>query len=77
MPTLTKWCIACKAELQGSEATGLDFMGLGGGNGLFCATTDCARYGLITVIFLKEQKKAPEDATSNNPVESKKETEDE
>lgn len=62
-----KWCITCKKELGGSSSD-LGFMGLGSSTGLYCKNTKCDRYGLMTVIFLEEQKEAPENVKSNDPV---------
>lgn len=70
MPT-TKWCLKCKIELAGTDNS-LSFLGVGSPSGYYCKNAKCMRYGLTTVIFLEEQKKAPEDLKSNNPVEEDK-----
>ncbi len=66
----TKWCMKCKKEL-GGNATDLGFLGIGSGTGLYCKNSKCQRYGLTTVLFLEEQKEAPENVKSNDPTEDK------
>lgn len=61
----TKWCIECKKELGGSTT---DFLGFTPG-GTYCKNSKCKRYGLSTVIYLEEQKKAPENVKSNDVTE--------
>lgn len=61
-----KWCIECKKELSGQDNS-LSMFGITTSSGLYCNTTGCSRYGLITVIFLEEQTQAPENAKPNQP----------
>lgn len=63
----TKWCINCRNELDGDDLGSLAFFG-GSGSGIYCRNNKCPRYGLVTVIFLKSQEKAPEDAKPNDPL---------
>ncbi len=65
----TRWCIECKKPLNsGSNMSFLDL----GSSPTFCKNTDCVRYGLVTAIYLEEEKKAPDNVKSNNPLEKEK-----
>jgi hypothetical protein len=67
----TKWCLKCKKGL-GGVSTSLDVFGIGTSSGLYCKNSKCERYGLVTVLFLEEEKSAPKNVKSNNPVEESK-----
>lgn len=62
-----KWCIKCKTELNGGDSD-LSIFGLGGSStGLYCPNSECPREGLVTVLCLQEQTKAPKSAKPNKP----------
>lgn len=65
-----KWCLECKKELGGEDVS-LSFLGLGASGGVYCKNSKCKRYGLVTVIYLKPDTEAPENATTNNDIEVK------
>lgn len=58
-----KWCIKCKTELRGGTEPALLFS-LGNVQ-LWCPNAKCPREGLLTMLFLEEQTKAPDDAKPN------------
>jgi len=60
-----KWCLRCKKELGGNDSS-LSFLGLSSTTGNYCKNSECDRYGLVTLIFLEEQKIAPKDAKTND-----------
>lgn len=62
------WCMGCKKELEGGESVNLGLFGLPSSGSIYCKNEKCKRYGLVTVIYLKEQTEAPEDAVSSDPV---------
>lgn len=64
-----KWCLKCKKELNGGSPD-LSIFGMGSGSGIYCKNSKCERYGLLTVLYLQEEKKAPKNAVSNNDLEN-------
>lgn len=63
----TKWCLKCKKELGGDDIS-LSMFGLGTGTGWYCKNSKCERYGLVTILYLEEEKQAPEKVKSNDPA---------